>query len=130
MKKIKENDIVIWEPTQKVGLHKEKVGRVVSVHEDSVDVWRCSCMQLINLPISAVTVIGNIDDDEFLEDANNICNASCVHLQKRIQRLDIAEDTKNELLKILGRIVVYNDIIRLSEKQFCPDECTEDLSVS
>lgn len=129
MKVVKENDIVLWRPTQKVGLEREKVGKVIAVHEDSVDVLRCSCMPFINIPKNAVTVIGSADNEEFLEDANDIYNASRLLLQKNIRRLEIPEKEKNELLKILSRVNMYDEILRLSEKQFCLDESSEKLSV-
>ncbi|MEG6615448.1 hypothetical protein V6C27_03250 [Peptococcaceae bacterium 1198_IL3148] len=129
MPKIKENDIVLWRPSQKIGLEKDKVGRVVAVREDNVDVLRCSCIPIITLPKSAVTVIGTTDDDDFLEDANNIYNASRVLLQKNISRLAIEENEKNSLLKLLSRINMYDDILKLAEKQFCMDEPSDKLSM-
>lgn len=128
MKELKANDIVLWRPSQKVGLEKDKVGRVVAVHQDDVDVLRCSCMPIINLPRSAVIVIGSTDD-EFIEDANDIYNASRMILQKNIKRLNIPESDKKDLLKTLGRINMYGDILKLAEKQFCLDECSEKLTV-
>lgn len=112
---IKKDDIVLWRPVNE----KRKVGRVINFDGEQLDILICPTMALMKVTKDTVVVMGNAHDSKFIEDVFKVFNSSWVQLQKQIEQIQIPEEEKEELKKVIRRIDIYDDVLKLVDKDDC-----------